>query len=796
MSERRQSGLWTRNPETGFYEQVPLPPAQISAAGPYQPQISPVGPYQYYQPPTRASQSQSQSQPKSKPDGNRRSFSDRNGVPNPEAGANGVDRQTSRKGRSDTFDAARHGEHGTRDVVTHLAHRHPQAASDDLARVQHGNSAALSATSNQKPLGVDPEYVLTNAPSTAWSPDSMSPRTTSQSQIPSHRKQSSKGRQLSNASNISEATRRGSVPDRSPLQNLESWSNKEEKRARVEQAEERARQRSVSGQAGDIDLGRNFGSLRSEKARVVSDPVVIARSNSQSTTAAARNASATQAENAAQRFRQASDALKTESPPSSAKLRQAHPTANQAKAYDRRPETGKQQPVAAHSPHGSADLGRTGSRKYRARDAGFASGAAMAAAAPTISSVDRAAERGKAAYERRKLETQPERSPVGTVGTTARSSPGGAPQPQVQHEPKKQQHHGLGGFLHRSHDHRGYQPASQPLEDWRQARAARLTAEDMDLDRAYSGKDRDSNKGAWWEKDARRSSSSSKRAPSDLAAQCDGPYEEMANGFSPRLFLKCGPLLRYTGLRHETVQLRTGSARPSTPREREIWKGTVMIMTDDDQSELHTAPTLRIFAQPMDLHSPPAAHPLHAGHELSPESEDPVAGQVKLSRTGRALYVRPVAEIDGDVDLSREENNHGLYSASRTPVLGPQSSIEPDGRASQHITFQDKSRIKGRDGEKAGRYRETKAVRLYSERGYTFWRFSIEIELTSRQSRVAYRINKGPAVGFWVPARGETMNIMFHSCNGFSYTVDSNKFSGPDPLWRDVLNRYVCPLRC
>jgi hypothetical protein len=34
------------------------------------------------------------------------------------------------------------------------------------------------------------------------------------------------------------------------------------------------------------------------------------------------------------------------------------------------------------------------------------------------------------------------------------------------------------------------------------------------------------------------------------------------------------------------------------------------------------------------------------------------------------------------------------------------------------------------------------------------------------------------------------MNIMFHSCNGFSLSVDSAQFSGPDPLWRDMLNRH------
>lgn len=34
------------------------------------------------------------------------------------------------------------------------------------------------------------------------------------------------------------------------------------------------------------------------------------------------------------------------------------------------------------------------------------------------------------------------------------------------------------------------------------------------------------------------------------------------------------------------------------------------------------------------------------------------------------------------------------------------------------------------------------------------------------------------------------MNIMFHTCNGFSTPVDSHKFCGPDPLWRDVINEH------
>ena len=34
------------------------------------------------------------------------------------------------------------------------------------------------------------------------------------------------------------------------------------------------------------------------------------------------------------------------------------------------------------------------------------------------------------------------------------------------------------------------------------------------------------------------------------------------------------------------------------------------------------------------------------------------------------------------------------------------------------------------------------------------------------------------------------MNIMFYSCNGFSHDINPNKFSGPDPMWRDVLNTH------
>jgi hypothetical protein len=156
---------------------------------------------------------------------------------------------------------------------------------------------------------------------------------------------------------------------------------------------------------------------------------------------------------------------------------------------------------------------------------------------------------------------------------------------------------------------------------------------------------------------------------------------------------------------------------------------------------------------------------------------DPIEGQFKVSRIGETLYVKSVNDIAEDEDLSRIEDDTGLFTRHRNML-----NVNGAGAKS--------TRIHKRDGEKLGKMREISGVRLHAERGVTFWRFNLEVELGSQQARVAYRINQGPAVGFWVPARGESMNIMFHSCNGFSLSVDTTQFCGPDPLWRDVLNAH------
>ncbi|GAM82693.1 hypothetical protein ANO11243_006760 [Dothideomycetidae sp. 11243] len=294
-------------------------------------------------------------------------------------------------------------------------------------------------------------------------------------------------------------------------------------------------------------------------------------------------------------------------------------------------------------------------------------------------------------------------------------------------------------------------PPVSPFE-WKSAGVAKLELEDLALDDAITRSPRSANNDPPREDSTRR-----------ISFDVDGASPETL-GYQPALHAVCGPLLRYTGLRREKRPSRQGVLV-----EREIWRGSVMIVTADGGSSYSTAPVLKLFAQPMDPLSP--LQQSHDHRDLPHDYVDPVAGEIKPDRFGEPMYVKPVEAMPEGADVSKDETENGLFERQRSSP--------------------NKTRLRSKDGEKAGKYRHVKGVRLHAERRVTFWRFNIEVELGISQARIAYRINNGPATGFWVPARGSTMNIMFHSCNGFSLSVDSNKFSGPDPLWRDVLNSHA-----
>lgn len=210
-----------------------------------------------------------------------------------------------------------------------------------------------------------------------------------------------------------------------------------------------------------------------------------------------------------------------------------------------------------------------------------------------------------------------------------------------------------------------------------------------------------------------------------------------------------------------------------------------MIVTTDADSSYDIAPTLRLFVQPIEL-LPPPPREIRGDEPLAPEYVDPIAGHPKLGRKGETLYVRPVDHLEEAKDVSRDETDDGLFEKTKSPpeVPLPEGMVDPPG------SFAARRKRAEMDGEKAGKYKDIRGFRLHAERGYTFWRFNIEVELRETQQRIAYRINRGPSTGFWVPAKGQTMNIMFYSCNGFSLSANPDQFSGPDPMWRDVLNSH------
>ena len=655
-------------------------------------------------------------------------------------------------------------------------------------------------------------------------------------------------------------TMRGSVPERSPLQKLEGRFgdlSKEEKRARMEHAESRARQKATRDRGGRIPTDPTIHQEQSRRniqereplgavprhmtsdrrhSSAPSQPKTDSRymSNTQpGTDEVPANAGNSKFHNASEALRAHRNSVQSNAPTDQEPLQAMHLQQTQQRTED----TG---------------LGQSNSAKYRhrSRHAGFAGAEAAFAAAGLTSTKDDAGNRedkrhsiDQARPEKDKISRSnskriqkknvppeyqtgnrdnaemseggqqlqghrvvvkegikaavkhqdPDPLPPAAVRSLRTGGPTyqAPPQTAATHnardriafdsqqsaKPDEHHHHQLSGLFHRSHDHQQAQrrQTRMPLNEWRNAGVAKLDLDDLAIDSAVTGQGK-----TWWEGGRERRSSGSRR---DGPAAHDGAYEEEANAFKPPLFLQCGPLLRYTGLRRE----RRAVPGSNSIAEREIWRGSIMIVTDDSHSSYERPPVLRLFAQPMDLLPPP---PTKITGQLPSEHVDPLAGQVKVSRTGQPLYVRPADALEQGVDLSRVEDDTGIFERTKNPHLEQQQTVGRDGQRHPHITTAKQSRIRARDGEKAGKYREIKGARLHAERGVTFWRFNLEVELGVSQARVAYRINRGPAIGFWVPGRGQTMNIMFHSCNGFSMSVDPNLFSGPDPLWRDVMTMH------
>ena len=96
--------------------------------------------------------------------------------------------------------------------------------------------------------------------------------------------------------------------------------------------------------------------------------------------------------------------------------------------------------------------------------------------------------------------------------------------------------------------------------------------------------------------------------------------------------------------------------------------------------------------------------------------------------------------------------------------------------------------------------RRFEPIKLYQDDRKAFWRYEIELPIQQFEARWEYDVGAGLSPDarqvtgqrvkrvFVVPARSQSMRIMFHSCNGFSVGTDEEAWNGP-ALWNDVLRK-------
>lgn len=215
------------------------------------------------------------------------------------------------------------------------------------------------------------------------------------------------------------------------------------------------------------------------------------------------------------------------------------------------------------------------------------------------------------------------------------------------------------------------------------------------------------------------------------------------SGFNPPLYLACGPLLRFTGI------------------EDGVWHGSILVVTEDRRSVYRPVPVVRVYTS-------------SAGTGTGVGID---AGIVKLSRTGRAMRIKSEDEVARGIDHSiTADPGHSLFGAEYDiphPNTDRNTDTDTDADAQEYLTIP--------------------AHTLHAEQAHTFFRFDLALPLSPASStKIVYRLNgSSTPQSFYIPSTAENMHVLFHSCNGFSLSVDSGAFSGPDPLWRDVLRAHT-----
>lgn len=168
--------------------------------------------------------------------------------------------------------------------------------------------------------------------------------------------------------------------------------------------------------------------------------------------------------------------------------------------------------------------------------------------------------------------------------------------------------------------------------------------------------------------------------------------------------------------------------------------------------------------------------------------------------------------LDGDIVCGpllnyrrMDENNwHGsvlvvVKGGGREPLHQPSLKLRRAGKTKVVPSAIDSSTgLPANEADKkASEDSQFDAHPLYSDRRNTFWAFDIKVPLETEEVQYEYEImglrfsdtSQARVNCFFVPAAGESMRIMFYSCNGFSVGTDEAAFCGA-PLWKDVLRKH------
>lgn len=141
-------------------------------------------------------------------------------------------------------------------------------------------------------------------------------------------------------------------------------------------------------------------------------------------------------------------------------------------------------------------------------------------------------------------------------------------------------------------------PTPPPVFEWKNAPPAHLGVADFD----FQNLDMDRSK-AWWEGGGTKNRRKSRALPKNyqtpaqkltgkMAHQVNYPKQKAKptpgvtqhKNFEPKLFLRCGPLLRYTGIKKTSAEATQGIV------DKETWRGSILIVTKDSRSSYETPP--------------------------------------------------------------------------------------------------------------------------------------------------------------------------------------------------------------